>query len=245
MAVRMTAGISTTTRESASGKPASRQSAPTHVARRLLLASALCTGVAFAVLAGCDGKQPAPTPAKADPPAKSDSPAKSGTPQPKPSPNTPPTNPTTTPVHGKPQSGLPIEEVKIAGRTFKLELAATNPTREKGLSDRTSIDAGGGMLFAFPDARRLSFVMRDCPIAIDILFLDPTGRIVAQHRMKPEEPRRPGENDTDYERRLKLYPSGYGAQFAIELKEGTLDQLKLKDGDQIKLDLDRLKRTAK
>lgn len=142
-------------------------------------------------------------------------------------------------------AALPIEEVQISGKTFKLERADTNDSRVKGLSGRTEIKPDGGMLFVFADAARRNFVMRDCPIGIDIIFLDPTGRVVATHKMKPEEPRRPGESDETYERRLRLYPSGYGAQFAIELKADTLDQLKLRNGDQIKLDLERLKRNAK
>lgn len=142
-------------------------------------------------------------------------------------------------------SSLPIEEVQISGKTFKLERADNDTSRVKGLSGRTDIPADGGMIFVFAESRRLNFVMRDCPIGIDIIFLDPSGRVVAQHKMKPEEPRRPGEDDQTYERRLRLYPSQYGAQFAIEFKEGTLDQLKLKNGDQIKLDLERLKHAAK
>lgn len=145
----------------------------------------------------------------------------------------------------KPAPPPGTERVEISGRTFDLEIAADNASRTKGLSGRTSIPPDGGMLFVFPDARRLNFVMRDCPIPIDILFLDPTGRVVAKHKMKPEEPKRPGESDTDYERRLRLYPSGHSAQFAIELQGNMLDTLSVKEGDQIKLDLPRLKAMAK
>lgn len=138
-----------------------------------------------------------------------------------------------------------VERVEINGRTFNLELAATDAVRVKGLSGRTEIKPDAGMLFVFPDSRRLSFVMRDCPIPIDIIFLDANGRVVATHKMVPEEPRRANETDEAYNRRLKLYPSGFGAQFAIELKGNTLDELKVKEGDQIKLDLANLKALAK
>lgn len=138
-----------------------------------------------------------------------------------------------------------VERVEIKGRTFDLEIAATETVRVKGLSGRSEIKPDGGMLFVFPDSRRLSFVMRDCAIPIDIIFLDPNGRVVATHKMVPEEPRRPNETDEAYNRRLKLYPSGYGAQFAIELKGNTLDELQVKEGEQIKLDLPKLKALAK
>ncbi len=144
------------------------------------------------------------------------------------------------------------EMVTIAGQEFKLEAALNDVTRFKGLSDRKEIAAKGGMLFAFPRARRLDFVMRECPIPIDIIFLDGSGRVTAFHKMLAEEPRRADEpkNDADptldkYESRLKRYGSTYDAQFVIEIKADTLDSLNLKEGDQIKLDVVGLKKRVK
>lgn len=147
---------------------------------------------------------------------------------------------------------LPIEKVRVGGKTFKLELADNQTTRFKGLSDRTVIAKDGGMLFVFPQPiESLHFVMRDCPIPIDIIFLDASGRITAMHAMVPEEPRRPDEPKTEnplddkYEARLKRYPSRYAAQFAIELAGGAIKGLSLKEGDRIDMDLPRLKKAAK
>lgn len=218
------------------------------------LARAAAAGLFIASVSGCDKPKPAPyVPAQSSPQAPASQPSetkpgdsKPGEPKPldaKPA-DTKSASPSAQHA-ANPEGTLPIEKVTIAGKEFKLERADNNDSRVAGLSGRASIAPDGGMIFVFAESRRLNFVMRDCPIAIDIIFLDPSGRVVAQHRMKPEEPRRPGEDDQTYERRLRLYPSSYGAQFAIELKEGTLDQLKLKNGDQIKLDLDRLKHAAK
>lgn len=144
------------------------------------------------------------------------------------------------------------ETVTIAGKEFKLEAALNDQTRFKGLSDRKEIAPDGGMLFAFTRARHLDFVMRDCPIPIDIIFLDGSGRVTAFHKMTAEEPRRADEpkNEQDptldkYESRLKRYGSKYDAQFVIELKGDTLDSLKIKEGDQVKLDTVGLKKRAK
>jgi uncharacterized protein len=145
------------------------------------------------------------------------------------------------------------QDVKLNGKTFHLELALDSTTRFKGLSDRTSIDPEGGMLFVFPRPETLSFVMRDCPVDIDIIFLDGTGRVLATHQMKAESPRTEDEKKLDpatgsnkaYEDRLKKYSSGYDAQFVIELKGGTLDQLNIKKGDKISLDVVKLKQRAK
>jgi len=138
-----------------------------------------------------------------------------------------------------------IETVKIKGQTFKLDLAADNPTRMLGLGGRTEIPEDGGMLFVFPESRGLRFVMRDCPIAIDVAFLDPQGVVTAVHHMPPEEPQGPDETDLLYENRLAKYSSRFAAQFAIELKGGKMEELGIKAGDKIDLDVARLKRLAR
>ena len=137
------------------------------------------------------------------------------------------------------------EEVVIAGEIFRLELAADTPTRARGLGGRKKIPDDGGMLFVFPDTRYSSFWMKDCLVDIDIVFLDTRGRIVAVHRMKIEPPRASEESAVDYERRLKLYASKQPTRFAIELKTGSIDRLKLDTGQLIELDLARLKKNAR
>lgn len=150
--------------------------------------------------------------------------------------------------------------VKIAGQLFTLELAIEPQVQFKGLGDRTEIKPDGGMLFAFPKAEAKAFVMRDCPIPIDIIYLDAAGRVVATYKMTPEPPRSENEkklsppfanaptwtwtNDA-YENRLKKYPSLFASQFVIELKANSLDALKLKKGDKVDLDVDALKKLAK
>ncbi len=140
-----------------------------------------------------------------------------------------------------------VERVTIDGRTFRLELALDGASRLKGLSGRTSIPADGGMLFVFPDSSvgELQFVMRDCPVPIDIIFLDSSGRVTAAHKMAVEEPRRPGESDQAYEGRLKKYSSRFSAQFVIELAGNTLDKVRVKNGDRIALDTAALKKRAR
>jgi uncharacterized membrane protein (UPF0127 family) len=116
------------------------------------------------------------------------------------------------------------------------------------------------MLFVFPRPVTTHFVMRDCPVPIDIIFLNAAGRITAMHAMQPEPPRAEHERENRppflgapewawvnpaYESRLRKYPSRYSAQFAIELKGGTLAALGLKDGDLIDFDRAALTKRAK
>ena len=74
-------------------------------------------------------------------------------------------------------------ETVIAGKTFRLEPALDPATQVLGLGKRTSIEPDGGMIFVFPFPRRLDFVMRDCPIPIDVAFLDNAGRVMTLYAM--------------------------------------------------------------
>ena len=148
-------------------------------------------------------------------------------------------------------SNANMQYLKIGDKAFFLEVAADEPTRMKGLGQRDHIEANGGMLFVFANPVDTAFVMRDCPIDIDIIFVDPTGRITAMHQMKAEAPRGEGEgksgdfSNQTYENRLKKYPSRYPAQFVVELKGGTIPSLTVKEGDKLDLPLAALKSRAK
>lgn len=153
-------------------------------------------------------------------------------------------------------------KVTLGGRAFFLELAIDGETRFRGLSERTHIEEDGGMLFVFPASQVQvhGFVMRDCPIPIDIVYLDSAGRIVAFHEMKPLPPRavdgsegRAGpearfvdrRDNKKYEDRLVQYSSRFPTQFVIELKGGTIAPLKLKEGDKVEFDVEGLKKRAR
>lgn len=153
------------------------------------------------------------------------------------------------------EAGASVEYVKIAGRPFTLEVALDPQTRFKGLSGRTHIEPDGGLIFVFPPSQVAvqAFVMRDCPIPIDIIYLDGSGAVLAMHAMTPEPPRgpdegQPGETNPNmkYNARLKPYSSRFPATIAIELKGGTLAGLNLKEGDRVEFtDLAALKKRAK
>lgn len=149
-----------------------------------------------------------------------------------------------------------FERVVLDGQTYTLEVAADDDTRTKGLGMRESLPENGGMLFVFRRPARRHFIMRDCLIPIDIIFLDANGRVTAMHHMPIEEPRGEGEGtagDWDprkaenrrYESRLARYTSGGAAQFVIEIMGGELETLDLQKGQQIDLDVERLKRLAR
>jgi hypothetical protein len=130
---------------------------------------------------------------------------------------------------------LPTTDVMIGGERFTLEVARDPATQFRGLGGRTHIDPHGGMLFVFAYSHSTAFVMRDCPIAIDVAFLDRDGRVIAIHEMQPEPPRRADESAGAYESRLRPYPSGLPARYAIETAGGHLRALGLRGGDKIEI----------
>lgn len=151
----------------------------------------------------------------------------------------------------KPKAPEGFTVVNIKGHPFTLELAVNDDTRMKGLGGREAIAADGGMLFSFRRPELRSFVMRDCPVDIDIIFLDGAGRVTRTHAMTAEAPRGEGEGEAGdylnykYHSRLKQYSSRYAAKYAIELRGGTLEGLGVQEGDHIELDTDLLERVTK
>ncbi|BAM03994.1 DUF192 domain-containing protein [Phycisphaera mikurensis] len=128
-------------------------------------------------------------------------------------------------------------EATIGGRSFTLQTAVTEEQRYRGLSGVASLPPGGGMVFAFPDAAPRAFVMRDCLIPLDIVFLDPGGRVIRTAHMPLEPAGTP-------ERSLPRYESGYPSQFVIELAGGTLETLRLVAGDAVGLPYEALRAAA-
>lgn len=128
------------------------------------------------------------------------------------------------------------EAMTIGGRTFLLEVAEDAATQQQGLGGRREIARDGGMLFVFEEAGWQSFVMRDCVIPIDLIYLDETGRVVSVHAMTPEAPRSVDEgNGIDgelrYMARLESYVSGGDAKYAVEVRGGTIAELGIAAGD--------------
>lgn len=143
------------------------------------------------------------------------------------------------------KAGALVEPVQIEGQWFHLELAVDNAVRLKGLGGRDYIAPDGGMLFVFSNAQVRAFVMRDCPIPIDIAFLDAAGRVVAMYPMTPEAPRGEDEPANTYERRLRQYSSRFPTRYVIETAGGRLGDVKLKVGDRVRMDTRRLRTMAR
>ena len=73
-----------------------------------------------------------------------------------------------------------LDVVAVDGKThhFQVEIADTDETRERGLMFRKSLGPNAGMLFDFKTPHEVSFWMKNTLIPLDIIFIDPEGRVL-------------------------------------------------------------------
>jgi uncharacterized membrane protein (UPF0127 family) len=65
-----------------------------------------------------------------------------------------------------------------SGHEFTLEVAASELARQRGYMGREKVGPREGMIFVFDDDARHSFWMKDCKVALDMVWLDVHGRVV-------------------------------------------------------------------
>jgi uncharacterized membrane protein (UPF0127 family) len=70
--------------------------------------------------------------------------------------------------------GLATTTLTVGNTTITVEVADTDAEREQGLSDRTSLAPGHGMLFVFQQDGDYGFWMKDMSFPLDMLFISET-----------------------------------------------------------------------
>jgi hypothetical protein len=121
-------------------------------------------------------------------------------------------------------AALPTGELVIIGggrrHSFKVELAATDEARTRGLMYRRALAADAGMLFDYRAPTHASMWMRNTYIPLDMLFITADGRILNIHeRAIPHD----------------LTPIGAAGpvRAVLELNGGTVARLGIKPGDRV------------
>lgn len=76
-----------------------------------------------------------------------------------------------------------------ADTRLTVEIALTPEQQEKGLMHRAALNRGEGMIFPILPPRNVSFWMKGTRIALDLIFIQPDGRIVrVAARARPGDP---------------------------------------------------------
>jgi uncharacterized protein len=105
----------------------------------------------------------------------------------------------------------------------RVEVADDLFERARGLMYRTALGENRGMLFVYPDERKLSFWMKNTLIPLSIAFIDSERRIVDIQDMKPLDDRPPH------------YVSSEPVQYALEVNRGFFERRSVRVGDRVEL----------
>ncbi len=119
-----------------------------------------------------------------------------------------------------------IKEIQIGNKNYQLELVKTSEDLRKGLSKFENIKDNQGMLFVFDKPGRWSLWMKDMKFNIDIIFLNEKKEVVTLFRNVKFENH---ENVFQY----RQYLPDYDSKYVIEIKEGEINNNKIKIGDKI------------
>jgi uncharacterized membrane protein (UPF0127 family) len=121
----------------------------------------------------------------------------------------------------------PIDDssyVEVGDVKVRVDIADSAAEQEQGLSGRAGLAGDEGMLFVFETSDKHYFWMKDMNFAIDMIFLDPQGKIVyIKNNATPES-----------------YPNTFGegdSKYVLEVVSGFSAKNNLKIGDTLKLDL--------
>ena len=109
--------------------------------------------------------------------------------------------------------------VKVGTHPLKVEVAATDPEREKGLMFRRQMGRNEGMLFVFDEPAYHAMWMKNTLIPLSVAFLDREGVILNILDMEPQT--------------LESHQAAGPAVYAIETNKGWYAEHQVKAGDRV------------
>jgi uncharacterized membrane protein (UPF0127 family) len=104
---------------------------------------------------------------------------------------------------------------------FAVEVADDAAERARGLMFRESLPRSSGMLFVYEGPQRATFWMKNTLIPLDMVFLDPAGRVLGVHAMA-----RPGDET--------IIDGGPGVRAVLEINGGLAARLGIAAGSELR-----------
>lgn len=104
---------------------------------------------------------------------------------------------------------------------FSVEIVDTDETRARGLMHREHLPRSAGMLFIYDAPTEPAFWMRNTLIPLDMIFVDPTGRVT---RIHPDAI----PHDTT------PIPGGPNVLMVLEINGGLSQMLGMKEGSEMR-----------
>ena len=89
--------------------------------------------------------------------------------------------------HNLANAGLSEKNIIVGGHMIQVEIAQKQEEKQTGLSHRTALPEGRGMLFVFKNEEKHGIWMKDMHFAIDIVWINAQHKIVhIEHAVSPE-----------------------------------------------------------
>ena len=126
---------------------------------------------------------------------------------------------------------LPAVNARLSGQNLELMLAKTDYQRAKGLMFYDEIATYSGMLFVYDTPHQMSFWMMNTKIPLDLIFFSEELRVTEYINNMLPGYGKPANT-------LPHYQSVGTAQYALELKAGSIERFNIKVGD--KLDIPKI-----
>jgi hypothetical protein len=104
--------------------------------------------------------------------------------------------------------------------SIDIEIADDDAKREVGMMGRPVMEEHQGMLFVFDEEFLASFWMRNCPLSLDMIFINKQEKIVTIHKNT-----KPFSDDS--------YSATAMTLFVLEVNAGFTDKYGIKEGDMI------------
>jgi uncharacterized protein len=109
-----------------------------------------------------------------------------------------------------------------AASRVSLEVAAGELARRQGLSRRTDVPAGTGMVFIFPRDTTVPFWMKDTLVPLQIAFVAADGRVVGTFEMPP-----------CLADKCPTFAPRQPYRYAVELRSGAFTAAGVREGDRV------------
>jgi uncharacterized membrane protein (UPF0127 family) len=123
--------------------------------------------------------------------------------------------------------------VTAKGSPFLAEVAATDNEKARGLMYRQNLAKDRCMMFLYDEDGHHSIWMKNCLIALDVVWVKADGVVVETAENVPPVSQMYRGSDQD----LPTYGGSVPSRYFIEFAAGTLRRINLKKGDRIGWDL--------
>jgi uncharacterized membrane protein (UPF0127 family) len=135
------------------------------------------------------------------------------------------------------QWATPVAEVVFPDQTrVRVEIADTDAKRRRGLMFRTELPQNEGMIFLFDRPGYYPFWMQNCLIALDMLWLDPSARVVSiAHSVPPCQLANCAPPCPSYDCPNTAPDPGTEALYVVEVASGFAKKHAVKVGDVLTL----------